>query len=130
MKVAIDIHDTIDSDPEFFSDLIKSMRDLGFEVYITTGVKDSPYLREQLKNWKIEYDELFSITDYHCYIGTPILWDEKGNPHIEECMWDATKTEFCKREHIDVIIDDSEVYQKYFEGTSTRFILYRRPNVK
>lgn len=116
-KVAIDIHGTIDADPPAFAELTRRLRDKGMEIHITTGVSESPELHEKLKGWGILYDKLFSITDYHKSIGTPIEWDEKGNPHIEECVWDCTKAEYCEREGIAIAIDDSEIYGQYFDTT-------------
>jgi len=129
VKIAIDMHGTIDSNPEFFSDLIKNLRNLGMEIHITTGVSDSPKLRSSLRDWGIEYDGLFSITDYHKSIGTPILWDEKGNPHIEEEVWDSTKADYCQREKIDLAIDDSTVYEKYF-SFPTVYVIWKPSDQK
>lgn len=121
MKVAIDVHGTIDTCPKFFSKLVALLKAFGAEIHITTGVPDTPKLREQLDNWGIKYDKIFSITNYHQEIGTPIEWDEKGHPHIDESEWDSTKGEYCKRTGIDLAIDDSKVYGIYFDTPYIQF---------
>lgn len=121
MKVAIDVHDTIDACPEFFSQLTQLLKAFGVEIHIVTGAASSLELRRRLLNWGIRYDKFFSITDYHKAIGTPIEWDEKGGPHIDDDIWDSTKGEYCKRNEIDITIDDSEIYGIYFDTPYIRF---------
>ena len=116
MKLGIDIHGTIDACPEFFSKFTKQCHDIGVEIHITTGVKITQEVIDQLKEWEVEYDCLFSITDYHESIGTKIDYDERG-PWIDEETWNRTKGDYCEREGIDVHIDDSPLYGKYFKNT-------------
>ena len=127
MKIAIDIHGTIDARPVFFSKLIKLLKTYGAEIHITTGVQSSIGVKEQLRKWGIEYDVLFSITDYHLAKGTKVTWDENGDPWIEESTWDSTKGAYCKRNNIDLAIDDSDVYGIYFD---TSYIHFDRKKVK
>ena len=127
MKIAIDIHGTIDARTVFFSRLIKLLRAYGIEIHITTGVQSSIGLKEQLRKWEIEYDVLFSITDYHLAKGTKVTWDENGDPWIEESIWDRTKADYCKRNNVDLAIDDSEVYETYFD---TPYIRFDRKKIK
>lgn len=113
-KIGIDIHGTIDANPEFFSTLIKRLRkEAKAEIHIATGIRAKPAAKK-LYQLGIEYDCLFSITDYHESIGTKIVYDEKGNPWIEDEIWDRTKADYCKREGIHLHIDDSPVYGRYF----------------
>lgn len=114
MKVGIDIHGTIDTNPEYFSRYTKMLKRQDVEVHITTGKKISVGMIEQLRKWEIEYDYLFSITDYHGILGTDITWDEDGNPWIDEYLWNKTKGDYCRREKIDLHIDDSTIYGEYF----------------
>lgn len=126
MKIAIDIHGAIDVYPRFFSWLTKTLHFLGVEIHITTGVVDSWDLRLQLGQWGIRYDYLFSITSYHKLIGTPIRWDEDGDPWIEETAWNRTKGDYCHRKRINYAIDDTIAYKKYF--VETKFILFGKGN--
>jgi len=121
MKIAIDIHETIDARPRFFSKLTKLLRSFGVEIHITTGVPISSKVIGELAYWQISYDHLFSITDYHVAKGTPIEWDENGNPWIEDETWNRTKGDYCQRQGIDLAIDDSPIYEKYFNTPYMRF---------
>lgn len=121
MKIGIDLHGTIDSNPELFSVLIWMLREEGNEIHITTGIKGD-LAREKIANLGIEYDHLFSITDYHVSIGTEVVYDENDEPWIEEITWNRSKGDYCKREGLEYHIDDTEVYEEYFEGTE--FVLF------
>lgn len=114
VRIGIDIHGTIDSNPEYFSRYIKMFRGQGVEIHITTGKKISVEMIEQLREWEIEYDYLFSIIDYHGILGTDMTWDEDGNPWIDEYLWNKAKGDYCRREKIDLHIDDSPIYGEYF----------------
>jgi len=121
MKIAIDIHGTIDAQPDFFSKLTKLLKAFGVEIHVTTGVQISSRVIKELADWQIEYDYLFSITDYHVAKGTPIKWDEHGNPWIEDEIWNRTKGQYCWNNRIDLTIDDSPAYGKYFSTPYMRF---------
>lgn len=114
MKIALDVHGTIDVWPKLFSLLTRTLSLLCVEIHITTGIPDSLDLRKQLKKWGIYYDKIFSITDYHVSIGTHIEWDEKGHPHIDDRIWDSTKADYCRKNKIFLAIDDSPIYSEYF----------------
>jgi hypothetical protein len=90
-------------------------------------VPNSIELRRQLVNWGIRFDKIFSITDYHEAIGTYIEWDEKGHPHIADELWDRTKADYCRKNEIDLAIDDSPAYGKYF---TTPYLLFIKEEIK
>lgn len=114
MKVGIDLHGTIDSNPEFFSKFIKVLKkEHNAEIHVTTGVTADVAI-EKLEEMGIEYDCIFSITDYHKSIGTEITYDENGEPWIDEELWNRTKGDYCLRELIVFHIDDTEAYGKHF----------------
>jgi len=120
MKIGIDIHDTINRFPKFFSILIKILRRIKVEIHITTGV-EKKYAIKELERLGIEYDYLFSITEYHKEIGTPIFWDEYEHPWISDYLWDKSKGDYCKSNKINIHIDNSSVYGKYFETPYIKF---------
>lgn len=117
MIFGIDIHGVIDSKPKLYAKLTRRLFELGHEVHVITGAQITPKLIMQLKYWGIVYSQLFSIADYHKSIGTPIRFDDPDNPWIDDEIWDRTKAEYCERENINLHIDDSDVYGKYFEST-------------
>jgi hypothetical protein len=113
--VGLDFHGVIDVDPKKFSELSKRVMVQGGEVHIITGSPITEELRRALINYGIYWTHLFSITDYHKSIKTPIRFDEAGNPWIEETAWDRTKGDYCREHNIDLHIDDSDTYGNYFD---------------
>ena len=114
MKIGLDIHGVIDALPHIFSQLAALLISNGHEVHILTGHAINEKLITELKRLNIQYTHLFSITDYHRQNGTNMSFDHKGNPWMSDDDWDKTKAEYCKREGIDLHIDDSNKYGKYF----------------
>jgi len=121
-KIGIDIHNVIDADPQFFSMFTQDLISMGWEVHILTGPPKEKALKELLM-WDIKFTHLFSISDYHIAMGTPINYDGKGNPWMDKDAWDRTKGDYCFREGILLHIDDTERYQQYFK---THFCLFKK----
>jgi hypothetical protein len=120
-KLGLDIHGVCDADPKAFSRLAKLYLAVKGEVHIITGQKDSPELRDKIRNLGIPFTHFFSITSYHESIGTTIRYDERGRPWMDEEIWNRTKGQYCQRMGITIHIDDSPVYRKYFSGTTYLF---------
>ena len=120
-KVGIDFHGVIDSSPEFFAALTGCLVKAGHEVHIITGPRVTAQLTDQLKELRISFTHIFSITDKHVEAGTPMTWDDKGNPHLDAYLWDKTKAEYCKEQDINLHLDDSDVYGYFFKTPYARF---------
>jgi hypothetical protein len=119
LKIGLDIHGIIDAEPELFSKITKCLKENDFEIHILTGSHITDKIISELKSYNIIWDELFSISDYHKEIGTEMWYDENGNPWVSDLDWDKTKGDYCKRNNIDLHIDDTPRYEEYFE---TKFI--------
>ena len=126
MKIGLDIHGVIDSDPAFFSEFTKSMRYIGNEIHILTGQEDSHKLRAQLKNWKIKYDHLFSISSSLIEYGYIVKRDKNGNPWFDDELWNSAKGHYCEIMKIDLHFDDSPEYFEYFE---TPYVFYTQKKI-
>ena len=124
LKIGLDFHGVIDKYPEKFSALTVKMINQGMEVHIITGHEDTSAFRKKLNEMGIFYTHLFSIVSYHKFIGTEMKYDKKGNPWISPEAWDRTKANYCEIEKIDLIIDDSDVYGKYFESIKTIYLKF------
>lgn len=125
MKFGIDVHGVITDDPTFFRRLTRRLHDEGHEVHIITGVELGSRLDEELRRHGISYTQLFSITSYHKQIGTYIVYKDGDptQPLIAPPKWDRTKADYCAREGIDLMIDDSHVYGTYFNDIgATQYI--------
>ena len=132
IRLGLDIHGTIDADPIFFSELSLSIRETGNEVFIVTGREIGDYIRDKLHHHKIVYDSILSITSYHMSAGTPIKWldEEKIHPWIDEELWNSTKFKLCTNNNIDIMVDDSPVYGKYFSGYKKPFYVLYTPQMR
>jgi len=127
IKLGLDVHGVIDTDPEFFSALSKTMVERGHGVYIVTGREDCEELTEEIAiKYKVSYNTLLSITTYQKEIGTPVSYldDRKSQPIMNPSIWNPTKAALCATAGIDIMIDDSLIYGKYFQDIKTQYITY------
>lgn len=115
IKLGLDIHGVIDQAPVFFENF--AALPAYFEIHIITGIK------EQLDDVvKFKYDKWFSIHQQCEDEGIEITYDEKGRPWVDPDIWDRKKAEYCKREGIHMMIDDSPSYGKYFADLETLYL--------
>lgn len=124
-KVGLDLHGVIDSFPEFFSALSKDLVSTGWEVHIITGPTRTKAQKE-IDKFNIEFTHFFSIEDFHIENKTQVSYDEKGNPWLDENLWNKTKADYCHRNNILLHLDDTSRYQKHF---LTHFALFQKPCV-
>lgn len=127
MKLGLDIHGVIDSNPESFSFMSQSVIAGGGEVHIITGGSWTSELEEQLKGYGIKWTSHFSVYDYLLdsgidSIGTIQFPDGTIQKKFDYHLWDTIKAGYCRSNNIDLHIDDTEVYSKYF---TTPFLLYK-----
>lgn len=127
MKLMLDIHGVLDSNPELFVSIATLLRSSSFEneVHIVTGESITPKLIDQLKGYNngVEFwDHLVSIQDELLKGEVSTLGiDSFGRPRFPDDIWDSFKGKYCAQHDIDLAIDDTEAYRKYFD---TPFLLY------
>ena len=119
MKLGLDFHGVIDKEAPTFSVLTKLLVENGHEVH----EENTPSLRNKLEAIGIRYTHLFSISSHHRSIGTKMWRDGKDTPWMDQQTWDVTKAEYCKKNKIDLHIDDSEIYGKWFR---TPYLLFTK----
>ena len=127
MKLGLDIHGVIDSNPESFAFMSQSVITNNGEVHIITGGSWTTELEEQLKGYGIKWTSHFSVYDYLLEsgidsIGTIQVPDGTIQKKFDYHLWDTIKAGYCKSNNIDLHIDDTEVYSNYF---TTPFLLYK-----
>jgi len=127
MKLGLDIHGVIDSNPKSFAFMSQSVVTNGGEVHIITGGSWTTELEEQLKGYGIKWTSHFSVYDYLVEsgidsIGTIQFPDGTIQKKFDYDLWDTIKAGYCRSNKIDLHIDDTEVYSKYF---TTPFLLYK-----
>jgi len=121
MIISFDYHGVCDANPMIFSLLTKVLMDSGNDVYIITGRMKKDNLEKDLIELGISFTRIFSIIDYNVDKGNPVRFDEKGEPWIEDELWKKTKAEICREQKVDLHIDDSDDYEKYFTTPYARF---------
>lgn len=128
MKISFDVHGVLDSF-RYFRDLAKTHYRNGDEVYIISGQLLDEQMKEFLGEYDIPYTHYMSVTGELQDRGVDIDWSS-GLPFVDADLWNPVKAEICKREHIDVIYDDSVTYKKTFKESDTLFILVDNTNRK
>ncbi|MFW9872274.1 MAG: hypothetical protein ACFFG0_04155 [Candidatus Thorarchaeota archaeon] len=123
MKVAFDIHGSLDSDPKLVK-LMESFYNTDVLIYIISGPPISEILVD-LKKLDIDISRVFpiSIVDYLKSKNYPWEKDNRGYWFDEELWW-MSKGLICNEYDIDIIFDDKIEYSKYMPP-NTRFILWR-----
>ena len=116
MKLGLDFHGVVDTHYVLLASMTRALFDYGWDIHIITGQSISEKFLQEVRDLGIKYTHVFSIVDYHVKQGTEVKYDENG-PWIDRELWDRTKADYCERENIDLHIDDSDVYGKYFKNT-------------
>ncbi len=125
-KLGLDLHGVIDSAPDFFSFLSSAIISSGGEVHIITGGswKEEP-LEQDLKKMGIRWTHHFSVYDHLLESGTKIIGDVtfpdgKVQKRFENGHWDQCKGDYCKEHNISLHLDDTMIYNEYFETPFAR----------
>lgn len=126
MRLGLDLHGVIDAAPIFFSELSRMLLQRKHDVYIVTGREDCHELRQELSDCDMLYSGILSITSYQASQGTPIAYldDRKSQPLMDPKVWNPTKAMLCATAGIDIMIDDSSLYEPYFRDIKTQYIIY------
>lgn len=127
MKIGLDLHGVSDEFPEFFAELSRLFVAAGHSVYVMTGELITDALHEQLKKCGVHYTHLYSIAQLHQDMGTPMSFDAKGTPWIDEDLWQQAKGKYAAEHGLDIVFDDTEGYAKHF---TTPFLFCKNPNKK
>jgi len=128
MRLGLDLHGVISDMPEFFSFLTNAVMRAGGEVHIITGgatIDD----KRLLERYNIRYTHLFSIVDHHKEIGTPVSGKhpKHGFDMISDEEWDKTKADYCRKNNIDLHIDDTLIYNNFFTTPFCRLWTHTHP---
>lgn len=134
MKLGLDFHGVCDTHPEIYGPMTRALLCQSDqltdnnEVHIITGGQRSLEVTSELARWGIHYTHFFSIVDYHTdQEDTKVWYDESGHPWMDDDIWNPTKSNYCERYGIDLMIDDSPIYGSYFTG-KTVYMLQRDPS--
>ena len=128
MKIGLDIHGVLDSRPEFFSSLTKTLKAAGWEIHIITGgsIEEGTVI-EELSDLDIHYTHVLSVYDHLKGIGAKTneeLGIASRYPFPDE-TWNTVKAEYCAKHGIDMHIDDMPEYLEHF---TTPYMLHKDKN--
>jgi hypothetical protein len=114
MKIGLDFHGVMDKYPKFFS-LLTNALDIveGTEIHVITGCTEEETKRFLERN-TIVWHKIYSITDDFLNKKHRHRIDKFGNPCFAKTKWDKAKAIYCEQNDIDIMLDDSSIYGKYF----------------
>lgn len=126
MKLGLDIHGVIDKRPEDFSFLAAAVIWSGGEVHIITGGSVTDDMKEKVRSFGVTWTHFFSVYDHMESLGEEQVGviqfpDGTVQKKFDPVKWDAVKADYCRRNSIDLHIDDTPSYGGYF---TTPFMLY------
>lgn len=119
LKIGLDFHGVIADKPDYFKSFCDEAERRGHEIYIISGGPNEAIARF-LKNHKIKYNHLFAILDFYNAKGKVIFYED-GGFRMDDELWDSAKAKYCAENHIDIHIDDSKIYEKYFTTPYCRY---------
>ncbi|MBE6448697.1 MAG: hypothetical protein E7018_05305 [Alphaproteobacteria bacterium] len=122
-KIGLDYHGVVDKNPQYFEAFSAVAYERGHQIYIITGGPLS-YVKEQLKIHNILYTEAFAILDY-CQQKQQGSYQPDGSFNVPTDVWNQVKAEYCRHKKIDIHIDDSLEYSKWF---TTPYCTYNQLN--
>jgi hypothetical protein len=126
LKIGVDLHGVIDTNPELFKALAQGLIQTGNEIYIVSG-PPMAHVEYELYQLGIEEDihwtDLSTIVDYLHSTNTKIWQNEKGQWWASDEDWWSAKSKIAAMFDLDIMIDNMARYQPYFKGMKTRFIL-------
>ncbi len=126
MRAGFDFHGVLDTETVRYASFIEQLIKGGHQVHIITGHEDTLEFRKHLSVLKLNWTHLFSIISFHKLKGEKIKYDANGNPWMDKALWDVSKAEYCKKNNISFLIDDSDVYGSTFMGLNTLYLKYSK----
>lgn len=132
VSVGLDIHGVSTANPEFFSKLTESLSivnkdnyyaDINWAIHILTG---GSLINGEIASWlkekNIYYTHIFSISDYLRKTGCKELEGSTlDNPWFSEEEWNKCKANYCRRNKIDLHLDDDDRYLEHFSTPIARY---------
>jgi len=130
MRIGIDLHGVIDSDPDWFSHVLGwFLLDCdACEICIVSGPPKADIEAELAKmgiHQGSYFDEIYSVVDHLKEKGVEMWQDEKNTWWTYPETWWKAKAEICEKHNIDIMIDDREEWGEQFKYVKTKFLLYK-----
>jgi len=127
-RIGIDLHGVIDSDVEWFKDILEAIHLRTFIiVHIISGPSTEEIKAELDKlGFKegIHYEGISSVVDYLKGMEVKMWKDYKDTWWADDDAWWGAKAAICEKLDIDIMIDDKGGYKEAFSKIKTKFVLY------
>jgi len=123
LKIGLDYHGVINENIPYFKEFCQILCRRGHLVHILTGGPKNAVVR-YLEKEDIPYSCLFTIFDYYQAKGL-VSCEGAGHFQIDEKLWNTAKADYCRQHKIDIQIDDSPIYGRYF---TTPYCFYQNKN--
>lgn len=127
MRLAFDVHDTLDAD-EVIRDFVSLLSyNADFEIFIISGPPTEQIKKELLHlGINIEKVQIISVVDFLKSKGVSMWRGTNGTWWCDEEIWWKSKGLICQEYSIDMIFDDKIEYS-YNMPPTTKFILWKKP---
>lgn len=119
LKIGLDYHGVINTNLAYFKQFCAILLARGHEVHILSGGPEEKIVAS-LQAAGIEFTKVFTIFDFYNQKGMACRLSN-GDFYIDENLWNETKAEYCRQNKIDMQIDDSLIYGRYF---TTPYCIY------
>lgn len=112
IKIGLDFHGVITKHPKYFSQFCQKAMQFGYEIHIITG-GPKKVVEDYLNRHHIPFSNVFAILDFYDAQGE-VEYFENGEFKVNEQLWNSAKAEYCIAKGINMHIDDSNQYAKWF----------------
>lgn len=126
MRIAFDVHGTLDNDPYLVAkEILSSMQRIGHEIFIISGPPVDQIKKEiELLGISPHNVKIISVVDWLQEKGVKMWQDINGNWwSVVESEWWNSKGTICKENYINIIFDDNIKYLQAMPET-TKFIIW------
>lgn len=116
MRIAFDVHGTLDRSPQMIIILMKMFEGSGHEVFIMSGPPREEIESELLKinrEYFSNFRNIFSIVDFAKSEGVTMHQNENGSWLCDEFYWWASKGLMCMKFDINMIFDNEIKYKSH-----------------
>lgn len=130
MKIAFDLHGTIDANPKLYAVIMRELQRMGIEVWVISGPPTEQVIGE-LQDLGIEhYDKVVGVVSYLVSEGHKPTKVEGENYWFEEEVWWASKADICRKNNITRLIDNEIKYAEYFltDHFTEFYLVHHIPN--
>ena len=128
IRIGVDLHGVIDRNIKLFKRMAYMRHFSNIKIYVISGPPTSD-VEQQLESIgihkDIHYDHIATIVDFLRSQKDIEMWkDDKDTWWTSDENWWSAKAKICQELGISLMIDNTDRYKSYFEGTGIKFVLY------